>query len=86
MTAMGYEALQRNPKYQRLVRERSALGRRLSAAMLIIYFGFILLVGYAPKFLATPLGTALRFERGGVAYAVIGSVPPATAEAAARGL
>jgi uncharacterized membrane protein (DUF485 family) len=59
MTAMGYEALQKNPKYQQLVRERSSLGRRLSAAMLIIYFGFILLVGYAPGFLAIPLGTGV---------------------------
>ena len=42
--------------------------------------------GVQAQELATPLGTALRFERGGVAYAVIGSVPPATAEAAARGL
>ena len=36
--------------------------------------------------LATALGTAVRFERGGVTYTVIGSVPPAAAEAAARGL
>ena len=36
--------------------------------------------------LATPLGTVVRFERGGVAYTVIGSVSPAAAEAAARGL
>lgn len=36
--------------------------------------------------LATALGTALTFDRGGVAYTVIGSVPPAAAEAAARAL
>jgi outer membrane lipoprotein-sorting protein len=42
--------------------------------------------GVQAQELATPLGTALQFERGGVAYAVIGSVPPATAEAAAQGL
>lgn len=42
--------------------------------------------GIQAQELATPLGTVLRFERGGVAYTVIGSVPPATAEAAARGL
>jgi hypothetical protein len=34
----------------------------------------------------TALGTALRFERGGVAYTILGSVPPAAAEAAARAL
>ena len=36
--------------------------------------------------LATALGTVLRFDRGGVRYTVIGSVPPAAAEAAARAL
>jgi outer membrane lipoprotein-sorting protein len=36
--------------------------------------------------LGTPLGTVLTFERGGVSYTVAGSVPAATAEAAARGL
>ncbi len=35
--------------------------------------------------LETELGTVLRFSRGGVDYVVAGSVPPATAEAAARG-
>jgi outer membrane lipoprotein-sorting protein len=36
--------------------------------------------------LDTALGTVLRFSRGGVDYLVIGSVPPAAAEAAARAL
>jgi outer membrane lipoprotein-sorting protein len=36
--------------------------------------------------LATALGTVVRFTRGGVQYTVIGSVPPAAAEAAARAL
>ena len=36
--------------------------------------------------LATALGTVITFRRDGVAYVVAGSVPPATAEKAARGL
>jgi hypothetical protein len=36
--------------------------------------------------LPTALGTLVRFERSGVSYTVVGSVPPAVAEAAARGL
>ncbi len=36
--------------------------------------------------LDTALATMIRFERGGVAYTVHGSVPPAAAQAAARGL
>jgi hypothetical protein len=36
--------------------------------------------------IATALGTLLKFDRGGISYVVVGSVPPAAAEAAARGL
>jgi hypothetical protein len=36
--------------------------------------------------LSTPLGTVLRFARGGVEYTVLGSVPPIAAETAARQL
>ena len=36
--------------------------------------------------IATALGTGLRFQRAGVEYFVVGSVTPAVAEAAARGL
>jgi outer membrane lipoprotein-sorting protein len=36
--------------------------------------------------LDTPLGSLINFQRGGVGYTVIGSVVPATAQAAARGL
>jgi hypothetical protein len=42
--------------------------------------------GASGEELDTALGTVLRFERGGVAYTVVGSVPPAAAEAAARAL
>ena len=36
--------------------------------------------------LATALGTVIVFDKGGVSYTILGSVPPAAAEAAARGL
>jgi hypothetical protein len=36
--------------------------------------------------LATALGTMVTFERGGVSYTLVGSVPPAAVENAARGL
>jgi outer membrane lipoprotein-sorting protein len=42
--------------------------------------------GASGEELDTALGTLLRYQRGGVAYTVVGSVPPAAAEAAARGL
>jgi outer membrane lipoprotein-sorting protein len=42
--------------------------------------------GVTAKELATPLGTAVTFDRGGVTYTVLGSVPRGAAESAARGL
>ena len=42
--------------------------------------------GVTGRELATALGTAIDFQRQGVDYTVLGSVPAAAAEAAARGL
>jgi hypothetical protein len=42
--------------------------------------------GAAGHELATALGTAIQFDRGGVRTTVIGSLPPAAAEAAARAI
>ena len=36
--------------------------------------------------LATALGTAIQFDRGGVRYTLVGSLPATAAEAAARAL
>lgn len=51
--------IERDPNYQELVRRRSSLGWMLSLIMLVVYFGFILLVAYAPKFLGTPIGSGV---------------------------
>ena len=59
MAGNSHEKIEQDPNYQELVRRRSSLGWTLSLIMLIIYFGFILLVAYAPKFLGTPLGTGV---------------------------
>jgi uncharacterized membrane protein (DUF485 family) len=55
MAASSLESVQKNPKYQQLVSERSALARTLTIAMIVIYFGFILLVAFAPGFLGASL-------------------------------
>jgi uncharacterized membrane protein (DUF485 family) len=59
MARLAYEDIKRNPKYQQLVHERSSFGWTLSIIMLVIYVGFILLIGYAPKFLGTPIGSGV---------------------------
>ncbi len=55
MAANRLEAIENNAKYQRLVAERRTLGVTLSLLVCVIYFGFILLVAFAPTFLGASL-------------------------------
>lgn len=41
-----------NPRYRELVRERSRFGWTLTIIMLVIFFGYILLIAFAPDLLA----------------------------------
>jgi uncharacterized membrane protein (DUF485 family) len=55
MAAGSLEAIQKNPKYHELVVQRRSLGFTLSAVVCVIYYGFILLVAFAPSFLGASL-------------------------------
>lgn len=57
MAATALE-IEKNPKFQELVATRKSLGWTLSILMLVIYFGFILLVAFDRSFLGTPLSGA----------------------------
>ena len=46
----------RDPRYQELKSRRSRFGWWLTLAMMIVYYGFILLVAFDAPFLATRLG------------------------------
>ena len=45
-----------DPKYQELKAKRSSFGWWLALAMMIVYYGFIMLVAFNKPFLATRLG------------------------------
>ena len=47
--------IRNNPKFAELTRKRTKFGWQLSILMLAIYYGFILVVGFAPKALGTPI-------------------------------
>ncbi len=51
------DKVKRDPEFHALQQRRARLAWSLSAAMAAIYFGFILLVAFAPAWLATPLGS-----------------------------
>ncbi len=44
-----------NPDFIALERERGRLGWGLAIVMLVIYFGFVCLVAFAPSLMATPV-------------------------------
>jgi uncharacterized membrane protein (DUF485 family) len=71
MAIANYQTIERSSAYRDLVSKRSKLGWTLSAVMLVIYFGFILLVAYAPKFLGMQLGAGVMTVCITVGLAVI---------------
>ncbi len=50
------QAIESNPKFQELVSARRSLGWSLTALMIVIYFGFIVLIAFDPKFLSALIG------------------------------
>ncbi|MFM2043897.1 MAG: hypothetical protein RLY86_2473 [Pseudomonadota bacterium] len=50
------ETILSDPRFRQLVQERSRFAWVLSAVMLAIYFGFILLVAFGKDFLGTRIG------------------------------
>jgi len=48
-----------HPKYQELKAKRSSFGWTLTWAMMIVYYGFIVLVAFDKQFLATKLGAGV---------------------------
>ncbi|MET0531250.1 MAG: DUF485 domain-containing protein [Microvirga sp.] len=56
MAASDYDRVLQNPRFQELVRQRTGFAWTLSILILVIYFGFILLVAFAKPLLATKIG------------------------------
>ncbi|AAQ60944.1 conserved hypothetical protein [Chromobacterium violaceum ATCC 12472] len=47
--------IQSNPKYLELVHKKTSLGWTLAIVMLVIYYGYILVLAFAPSLLGKPL-------------------------------
>lgn len=60
-----------NPKYQELKAKRSSFGWILTAMMMVVYYGFILLVAFNKEFLTQKLGTGVMTVGMPVGLAVI---------------
>jgi uncharacterized membrane protein (DUF485 family) len=60
-----------DPKYQELKRTRTSLGLWLTLAVLVVYYGFILLVAFDKPFLATRIGSGVTTLGMPIGLAVI---------------
>ncbi len=49
------DRVQANPKFAELVHKKTSLGWTLSIIMLVIYYGFILVIAFSPKTLGASL-------------------------------
>jgi uncharacterized membrane protein (DUF485 family) len=56
MATRDYDRVLQSPRFQELVRQRTRFAWTLSIIMLVIYFGFILLVAFAKPLLAMKIG------------------------------
>jgi len=55
MTQELVDKIKNNPDYQELVSKRTSFSIKLSIAMLVVYFTFILTIAFNPSALGTPL-------------------------------
>jgi len=57
MTQELVDKIKNNPDYQELVSKRSSFSIKLSIAMLVVYFTFILTIAFSPDTLGTPISS-----------------------------
>jgi uncharacterized membrane protein (DUF485 family) len=60
-----------HPKYQELKAKRTSFGWWLTAAMMVVYYGFILLVAFDKEFLAQRLGSGVMTLGMPIGFGVI---------------
>ncbi|MBK9441427.1 MAG: DUF485 domain-containing protein [Comamonadaceae bacterium] len=55
MSSAMYESMRVNPKFQELVEKRGRFAWTLAAIVLVLFYGFVLMVAYGPAVLGRPL-------------------------------
>jgi uncharacterized membrane protein (DUF485 family) len=56
--------IQRNPQYQKLLKERNALGWWLTIVTCVAYYGFILIIAFDKSLFATPIAPGMTTTWG----------------------
>jgi uncharacterized membrane protein (DUF485 family) len=56
MSSAMYERMRANPKFQELVTKRSRFAWTLAAIVMVLFYGFVLVVAFSPAVLGQPVG------------------------------
>ena len=59
MTKEQIEQVKNNPKYQKLVTERSKFAWTLSIIMLVVYYAFIMVIAFDPSLFGAKIGAGV---------------------------
>lgn len=54
-----YDSIQKNPKFQKLVKRKNTFSWFLTTIILIVYFAFILIIAFYPMFLGIPVAEGM---------------------------
>jgi uncharacterized membrane protein (DUF485 family) len=65
------QRIARNPKYQELKAKRSSFGWMLTILMLVVYYGFIMLIAFNKPFLSQRLGEGVTTIGMPIGFGVI---------------
>lgn len=65
------QRIARNPKYQELKAKRSSFGWWLTLAMMVVYYGFILLVAFDKEFLSQRMGEGVMTVGVPIGFGII---------------
>lgn len=55
MDELAIERIQKSPKYKELVTKRESFALKLSIAMLVIYYSFVLVIAFMPDLFGIPI-------------------------------
>ena len=64
MSSAMYERMRGNPKFQELVAKRGRYAWTLAAIVLTMFYGFVMVVAFAPQSLGQPIAEGSRWTIG----------------------
>jgi uncharacterized membrane protein (DUF485 family) len=65
------DRIKNNPKYIELITKRSSFAAKLAIFMLVIYYGFVLVIAFNKEFFATKIGDGVMTVAWPIGVAII---------------